>query len=429
MINFNTYEEAAEMAKSTNPDNREQVQAIISGEYTIGEPTEELTAEVVVAPEETDTVVIDPTVATEPVIEPVVEPVIEPIIEPVVEVVEPAVDNRTAQEIASELYDAEKEKLQALHDAELDALRKQIATKEPTKETKEEHTESSDMLELQKLLDNDDDSDMASSYEKGTRDLLKRIAAQLSNGDTQLKERLGEIDKAKELILKQKEDELAQAKFQREMDEVYTDIDHLVKSKTELNLPVSTREAHETAMRMRTSISKLYGVSDDGQIEKLYRVAVRGESVRGKEIRQKMKASGLEVPEYMNTFVAVTDLDDLRRGCQFNEVSSQYEETALSLDDIYKLKNYPKLVNAEVHKEVASVADIINNRSNSATSLLDVNVIETEQPGTMTVDEARAVLGLSIQTLRKDPALAKKYAEACALAKSPVPESVKLILK
>ena len=72
---------------------------------------------------------------------------------------------------------------------------------------------------------------------------------------------------------------------------------------------------------------------------------------------------------------------------------------------------------------------MLNGKENSANSVLDVQVTETESAnGVMDLDKAEEALKHDISEMKANPQLAKDYVSACELIKVGVPDAVKRIL-
>lgn len=410
MVTFGSYDEAMEAAKSSESD-REVVEAILTGDFEIVEGSTEDSTPV----EQTDE--IQNTVSTEHD-ETVVKQ--EQDVSPVEENVAVKTAEKTPEEIASELYEAKLKEISDRHEKELEELRKQV---DVTQTQEPENNEVSVNIEV-----DDEDSTLASEYEKKTRLKLKEVTDKLLANDNETAKKLKEIEEAKELILQNERDELDRLKREQELSAVCQEIEGFTKGKEGLELPVGVREAYDTSMSIRKAISTAIGSEDAGQIEKAYRYAIRGKGELGQKVRQKLEESNVEIPEYMQTYLTVTELDDTRRGIKFNEVTSEFERLSLSLQDVYRLREYNNELNKEIKREVKNIANTLNGREQSAKSLLDIDVVETAVESSMTFEEAKAALSLPLSAMKAKPELAKKYAEACALAKSPVPDSVKELL-
>lgn len=422
MVVFENVEEARFAATSKDADPV-HVQAIIDGDYSIKTP-EEVTA----SAEPTEPAA--PVESSEEVVEVAPSPTPVSDSEETEDTEEEEIPMEKVQELARSLYLAEKEKLELAHLKEIEELKK---TQQKTLEsTPTEPVENQTEEEGLNIIIDDEDADMASSYEKGTRTILKELAEKLLSGDKAVQTRLNEIEEAKRIIIDQQESELKAIQAQSELKVIYDELERFTRQKgrEHLRLPVSIEEAHKESNDIRKSIAGILGTDDVEEIECAYRAAVRGGTDRANTIRANLQDKGVKLPDYMKTFLDVTVLDEARNGIKFNEVSGVTEKFNPTLDDIYRLKAYDNNLTKEVREQVSGIVDTINNRTNSATSVLNVDVVETTvtAPKAMSFDEAKTLLSTPLSKLKQNPELASKYADACAFAGTEVPLKVKQLL-
>lgn len=276
-----------------------------------------------------------------------------------------------------------------------------------------------------------EDSDLASSYEKGTREILKKIADQLPSAgvDSETLKMIKDLKENQEKILGETEKERERIRLENDMNQVFESVDRFTQTIPELKLPVKASEAYSTNTALREQVAKVFNLTDDGEIEKATRGIIRGESKKSKDMKDKLLAENIEVPDYLANYLTIVEMDEARNGTKFNMITGKTERLELSFEDIYKMQNAPKVVTEQITNAVKDLADTLNGRDNSATSVLDVQVNETTTgDGLSSETDASKVLKYTIGQMRENPKLAQEYADVCGKIQARVPEQVKRLL-
>ena len=246
----------------------------------------------------------------------------------------------TPEEKASRLLAVEKEKLEKEYAAKIAALKTDI----PSQQTQAVEPTPEPVKPVIEVEVDTDDAELASSYEKGTRSQLKQLVDLVSGagvGEDVLKQ-IEEIKTNQEKILngtKEAEEKIAR---EAELNALYSTADEFVKSNPEIGLPVGVREANEAQTTLRGQVAKVFGLTDECEIEKALRGVIRGDSAKSKDLRSKLTAQSIDIPEYMDKYLDVVELDEARRGLEFNKVSGNVELREFTFDEIFRMKNMKK---------------------------------------------------------------------------------------
>jgi len=398
-------EEAMEVAMEGNPD---VVDAILTGRAAVGKAPDAPVEEVV---DELPPIEETPEIVPEPIpIEDV--PAIEP---------EDPLGDFTAT------LAAEKAAMTKEFEEGQEALRTQLA--EANKKLEEKATP---VVEEPAVSLGEEDAELATEYERNNRKLIEDIKNQ-GKISPELLTRLEAIESRDKVRQDRKDKEDADNTAAINREKLYTELDRFSKDKEQLKLPIGVGEARITQNEFKAQLAENYKLSDPGEIERLYRRVVKEKSAWADAQREKIVKAKIEMPEYSENYLNLTELYERQSGNKFNVRTGKYDAITdtfgntsrlPSIEDAYKLSNYSNLISTAATTEAREIQKKLDQQMNSAAILDDSITSGVDGVSNMTEADMNAILDMDYRDIQTNPELATRYADVMKTLGRTVPRGL-----
>lgn len=266
---------------------------------------------------------------------------------------------------------------------------------------------------IDKVVLDDEDEDLASTYSRNTRKLMEaELEAFKSKIDNPaLAQELAEI-KAKLAAEEEKnraieEDRRAEESRKR----LYESLNSFAKGKKEYELPVHVSEAVVETNDLKDKIGEVFNTDEPAEIEKIYRRVIKEDSVYARDKRAELLKAGVALPAYAKNYLNIVEVYELQRGRKFNVVAGVYEDAVLSLEDAYKLNNFSTLVSKAGSTEAKEIQKKLEQQQTSAVTMSNADTSDAGGGSAYTTEEILTAIRMNATDLVKNKVLSKKYTQ------------------
>lgn len=269
--------------------------------------------------------------------------------------------------------------------------------------------------------DTPEDEEMATTYSKNNREVLRNISENLQNAVT--KDQLGEVINKLNNVIATQEKIANDAKRESDansqetyLNNLFTEVDLFAKSNKDFALNKGVKERYQEHNKLRDRVAGYLRTEDDGVISKTIRGIVGGVEAY-KSVGEELKKVGIEIPDDTANYLKLSELVELKAGRQYNPTTGLFEDILddfghqicqRSIEDAYKLSTYASHEQEVREEQSIAIQNQLNSRAAGAVRLPDSS-LNTQEEVSMSQQDIIDILNTPDSEIKKNPELQKKF--------------------
>ena len=179
-------------------------------------------------------------------------------------------------------------------------------------------------------------------------------------------------------------------------------------------------ELAEQYRMFRSEVAEMVGSKQPQDINRAIDSLIRGSSNEDKEFRQRAVKEGVKIPEELDKFLMISEVNDIKNGIKYNRITGNFDHIKdefgrpvikESLDEAYKVSNYYKKIN-DIRREAAmNYQKKMDVREDSAVVLDNKQTTTEGEHSAMSKEQLKELLNKPYGLYKNNPKL-KEQVEA-----------------
>lgn len=292
------------------------------------------------------------------------------------------------------------------------------------------------------LNESEEDIDTASVYAVNNRKLIDGLKSELDKAinkttdvenDPAVQNIVGKLDKIEKADTKRAEDAAIDAEKELQANvkrQLFNDIRTFQSRNEGFQTKKDPEELAGDYRTFRTEVSEFIRSEEPRDINAAIDSLIHGSSDKDEQLRSRAKKEGVEIPEEVKTFMIVSEINDLKNGYQYNNITGKFDPITdsmgrqvrhKSLDEAYKLSNYNNKINEAKRTAARNFQTKMDVRDDSATVLENAQTADDAEQAKFSPAQLEELLKKPEIMYRNNPELAKQVKAAYNQIGIPMP--------
>lgn len=283
------------------------------------------------------------------------------------------------------------------------------------------------------LNESDEDLETAPVYSINNRKLIDSLKSDLNTAlgrstdiasDPAIKSILGKLNKMEADEKRRAENaeaEKTQALQKEVRQQLFNDIRTFQSRNDSFKTGKDPEELASSYKEFRAEVSDFIRSTKPRDVNAAIDSLIHGSSDKDEQLRDRAKKEGVKIPEDINTFMVISEINDLKNGYQYNNITGEFDQITdsmgrqvrhKSLDEAYKLSNYYNKINEARRTAAKDYQKKVDARGESAQILDNTQTADDSDKTKLSNAQIQELLSKPETLYRNNPELAKQVRAA-----------------